>query len=243
MKNLSIVFAVSSMFFGLAASAQQDFRPVLVNHNPENVFIPQDFDNNDNAQVVVDGTFGSTCYKTAPTEYVVDENKKVITVRNKAYFYNSSWCAFMMVPYYQTVNLGIISAGKYDVKTEDENGASKSAGQLPVFMSNSLNPDDYLYAPVNEAILSSKKGTEKRTVLLRGAFTSSCMSLKEVKVIYRGNVIEVLPVAQMAEGACLDRMIPFTKTITIEQDMKGKNLLHVRSLSGQSINNVVNFDI
>ena len=243
MKFFTAVVFLSSLVFHTTANAQQDFRPVLVNQSPENVFIPQDFDNNDNSQVVIDGTFASTCYKTAPTEYVVNPDTKVITVRNRAYFYFSSWCAFMMVPYYQTVNLGILPEGRYEVKAEDEQGAAKPAGILPVFYSKTVGPDDYLYAPVNEAILMDKKPNAKRTVLLRGAFTSTCMTLKEVKVVYRGNVVEILPVAQMAEGSCLDKMVPFSKSVTIEQDLKGKNLLHVRSLSGQSINNVVNFDL
>lgn len=244
-KMLVLSTLVLSVVLSQNNASAQDYRPKLVRQTPENVFIPQDFDNNDNSQVVVDGTFSSTCYKTAPVEYVVNHETKQVTVRNQAYFYSSSWCAFVTVPYFQTVNLGLLPEGKYEVKAEDERGASRPAGFLPVYYSKTIGPDDYLYAPVQEALLLTKKTNSKRAVLLRGALTSSCMTLADVKVLYRpGNVIEILPMAQMSNaGGCRDQMIPFEKAVIIEHEPKGKALIHVRSLSGQAVNNVVNFDL
>jgi hypothetical protein len=244
MKQKKFLLALVGLLFGSIAFAQ-NYKPVLINFEPENIFIPQDFDNNDNAQVVVDGTFPDTCYKVGPVEYTVNQDKKVIYVRNKAYHYNSSWCATLMVPFFQTVNLGILREGKYEVKVVQNSGATKTSGLLPVFYSKNIGPDDFLYAPVTEVFLKNKITEGNRSIVMRGYYTNTCMYMKDVKILYRtGNVIEILPIANLRNDIpCYEKIIPYEKEIEVTEKIKGKALLHVRSLSGQAVNNVVNFDI
>lgn len=71
----------------------QDFKPALVVQEPENVFTPMGFDDNDDVQIVLYGNLTDTCHKSGPVYTRVDRDRKTIYVRNTVYFYSGCWCA------------------------------------------------------------------------------------------------------------------------------------------------------
>lgn len=226
-------------------------RPDLVVMVPDNVFVPYGFDNNDNSQVIIEGEFPNTCYRVGPTEVAVDEEKKRITITNQAYFYNGCFCEFVLVPWTKTVDLGIRSAGDYQIFVRTRTPKDALRGTLNVAVAkqtaDSYGPDDHLYAPVSDAYMESNQNGAPFHLILRGRFMDSCLKLKEVKVIHdtarAPNVVVVLPIAERIEGDCLPDTKPFETKVAVDHpDLKGKVLLHVRTLNGNSLNQVIDFD-
>ncbi len=219
-----------------------NYRPVRVKVLPQNVFTPMGFDNNDNVQLVVAGEFPNSCYKVGPVQAVVDSANKRILIRNESYYYKSSWCVQVMVPYFMSVNVGIVPAGIYTIYAEDSDGTPRKFTRMPVALSKNTGPDDHLYAQINQVFVT--RSTSGQFVInLEGQLTNSCMNFGKLEVLYRdNNVVEVLPTVTMsATSGCQDVMVPFVKSFPMENIPNGKALIHVRSLSGQSVNTVVNF--
>ena len=228
---------IGMLFFlwSLQAQAQELKVPRLLEVGVSDVFIPQGFDDNDNAQVIVEGYFSNTCYKLGPIK--VEYRQDRIKITPQAYFYHGP-CLQVMVHYVQEINLGILKAGNY-VLDIPSNG-SKEMHSLSIVPSTNIGPDDYLYAPIESAQVLSK---ETPTVRLQGVFSNSCMSLDRVIVRPEsGHVVALLPIAKYEkDGPCLDALIPFHKDVQIEEPLKGRTLLHIRSLNGHAVNLIEDF--
>ena len=222
-------------------SLAEDLSPALLVQPPENVFTPMGFDDNDNSQVVLFGNLPDTCHKVGPMHYRVDKEKKTIFVRNEVYFYSGCWCADVLVPYTQALNIGVLNAGNYEIAVEKPDGSFQKMAALPIAVATTLSPDDYLYAPV-EYVHLEKHGADAPELVVNGVFHNSCMILKELKVTYRPNhVIEVQPIAELEGTNCTSDARLFSQKIKLTGTLKGRTLIHVRSLNGQSLNQVEEF--
>ncbi|MBI3556269.1 MAG: hypothetical protein HY074_08395 [Deltaproteobacteria bacterium] len=236
--NLAILFSV--VIISAKAATAQDFKPVLLVQEPEHVFTPMGFDDNDNVQMVLHGYLSDTCHKTGPVYTRVDKEHKTIYVRNTVYFYSGCWCAAVLTPYLQTLNLGLLGVGSYDVVVEKPDGTFQKMAALPVAVAKTPSPDDYLYAPVDHLHFTQRQAPQSSEITLSGVFRNSCMTLKDVKVTYRPNhVVEVQPIAEMDTTNCTIDAKPFEATVKINPAYRGTALIHVRSLNGQSLNQVV----
>jgi hypothetical protein len=111
---------------------------------------------------------------------------------------------------------------------------------LPVEVSITAAPDDYLYAPVKHARIDQ---VAPRTLILSGTFSSDCMEMQEVKVIHRApNIVEVLPIAAYKTGSsCQPAATPFEVKVQLPTTEPGDTLIYVRSLNGQAISLVETF--
>lgn len=212
--------------------------PELVKVPLDDVFAPPGFDDNDDVQIVIHGSLINTCYKAALPEVSVDRASRVIAVSAKAYVYSSSWCLQYIVPVTQTVDLGILPAGHYRVIEYNSTGRLIHDTALPIAVSITAAADDFLYAPVKHMRLD--RTGSKPVLVLSGDFSSDCMDMQEVKVLHRvSNVIEVLPVAAYKSGStCQSNPHSFEVRVNLPEVAPGDTLIHVRSLNGQSINDV-----
>jgi hypothetical protein len=234
----------------------QTTQPSKIRVAPDKVFAPTGFDDNDNAQIVLSGAFSNTCYKAGQVSATVDEITRQIRVKNEAYFFDSSWCLFVMVPWTQTVNLGTVPAGEYEVRFEqDEPGEAVASSKFGVSAATHSGADNFLYALVDEVTLEHAEdkqngGTqlrvnnEKRHLLsIQGSLPSSCAKLKEVRVVRnQKDVFEVLPIVEVEQNRiCQPVLRPFRTTVDLGLDIQGEALVHVRSLNGQAVNRVLKF--
>jgi hypothetical protein len=226
--------------FTFANDYSEAFAPALVDVSPDTVYTPLGFDDNDNVQIVLDGALPNTCYKIGPASARIDVKEHKVYVHQQAFYYPGAWCAEVRVPYVQTLNLGVLKSGAYEVYVESEGAAPRAAAVLPVAVATSNNPDDYLYAPVTDAHI--ERGDEFSTLVLNGVFGNSCMKFLEVKTNVRANgVIEVLPIIQMQTGVtCAEVTLDFNLNVTLKGVPHGRYLIHIRSLNGQSVNRVAN---
>lgn len=231
-----------------AAPSRAEFlQPAIVDIIPDRIFAPLGFDDNDNAQVILDGRFPNTCYKIGPTQLRIDNETHKIYVRQQAFFYPGAWCAEVSVSYAQTVNLGILSPGKYDIIIDQRDRSAATATSLPIAVATSVGPDDHLYAPITDAHIQRGTGLvggdEEKiapSLVLNGYFSSSCMTFQTVNVNVRpNNVIEVLPIVEMRDMGCTQITTDFSVIVALDKVPPGRYLIHIRSLNGQAINQVV----
>jgi hypothetical protein len=208
--------------------------PKLVPVAYEKVYVPVGFDDNDNVQIIATGEFAHTCYRQAETKVTVDQTKKVITLEPAAYLYDGL-CLQVVLPFERVINLGVLSTGTYSIMQQ---GNSKVMGKLVIKRALRAEPDDYLYAPITQAYLHGEGARSE--VRLTGFFPSTCMSMQEVKVDVQSDVIVVQPIAQMAQRAdCKAAHVPFEQLINVDIQKPGKYLLHVRSMNGNAVNQMV----
>ena len=241
MKNLFITSMIICLF---ACSGNAEFyEPETKIQEPGKVYAPQGYDSNDNVEIVFEGQYPSACYKAGLTSHVVDQEEKKIYITDTTHYFSEAFCAAIIVPYQKDVQAGILSAGKYQVFFRHPAGSYVEEAHFKVTPAKSENPDEYLYAPVQQSRFFPK--TDKKPAILQivGSFTNSCMKLKEIKVIpYEGhNVIDILPIAhfEMSENSECKEVptgISFEKDIEMEGLKPGRVMFHIRALNGQSVN-------
>lgn len=227
--------------FAFAVNQDNPLLPVVIKIKPDHVFIPPGFDSNDNAQLVVTGDLQDTCHKQGRTQVRVDEGEKKIYVTQEAFKYNSAWCADLPANYVETVNLGVVKEGKYEVLVNDGNDKPVKTGEMNIAAAKSPEPDADTYAPVEEVVISNVDG--KRELTLRGTLQSRCTKLTDVKILERApGVIEVLPITDLKEGMrCTRERADYEKTVALPE-VNGPTLVHIRSLAGGSVNRVLNLN-
>ncbi|HEX4926206.1 MAG TPA: hypothetical protein VFV50_19085 [Bdellovibrionales bacterium] len=212
-------------------------QPVLVQVPVQAAYIPSGFDSNDKAQIVVEGYLPNSCYRIGVAEAFVDQATNTVKVRQNAYMYNGM-CLQMIIPFTLVVNVGLLEQGDYRVIDEK---TSNELGRLPVKLSLHSEPDDHLYAAVQDTTIYLDQ--QKRLVAkMEGYFPDTCTKLEEVRIIRENsNVVAVLPIAKRVDtGLCRRVLVPFVKHVLLPSLNKGRFLLHVRSLNGQAVNKMFN---
>jgi hypothetical protein len=229
--------AISLFGMGSAIADTGGLPPVVVGSEFHTGYVPDGFDTNDNAQLVAEGLFRNSCYRPASVKVDVDHSAKTITLHPTAYEYEG-YCLQVMIPFDQAIDVGILKAGTYQV-IQSIMGEQNVLGQMKVRIAANSAADDYLYAPVSQAYFEKKPG-KPATVRVSGEFTSSCMKLAEVMVSVQPNVIVLQPISTLQDrGDCVQGKFPFEKQVQLANMKTGRYLLHVRSLSGKSINTLV----
>lgn len=225
------------LFFSSSVFAQGNIEePEKVSIALAGAYIPAGFDSNDRAELVIEGYFPNTCYRVGPVEKNVNSQTGEVVIRQTAYKYKGKNCLFMIVPFSQTVQVGLLKANTYKVK---DAGNNHELGVLPIQTAKNSGPDDFLYANVTEAY----PGTEgnKKIIVLQGELPGNCWGIKEKRVFLDGkNVLAVLPILEKTgEVNCNDHRLPFMETVEVPSLPNGRYLMHVRSLNGVAINKLI----
>jgi hypothetical protein len=227
-----------------AAQNQQSPNPIEVPAEIEKIFIPQGFDDNDNVEVVLHGNFPNTCYQVGNTEAKVDAASRTITVSATSLKYPGTFCIQSITPFIQTVKLGLIPEGDYQVIYSKDQQVRSS---LQVTRRKTESPDDYLYATVENAYIDVNSESGKQALKMQGHFPYffiGCMVLKDVRVLKSpSDVLVVQPIAEIVEDEAVCATQPddraFEYTSGLAEPFKGEGLLHVRTLNGNSLNRYI----
>lgn len=237
MKNL--LFACLSLGLALAPStsnAENNYS--IVSMIPASVFAPTGFDDNDNAQIVIDGIYPDSCHSNGPLRFKVDSVQNEIQIQNGVIVADGK-CQMMLGSYTRVLELGPLSVGQYKLVFLDSAQHRIEKGVLAVKNAASPSSDEFFYAPVKNVQLDAID--EQTSIVLSGVFTNSCLNMKSVEVIYNPEVIEILPIAQFQGTNCKQEQRPFSMIVKLKDNLQGKKLVHVRSLNGQAINQVYSF--
>jgi hypothetical protein len=209
----------------------------IVDIQPLAFYVPVGFDDNDEVIAVVDGYLPDTCYRIRSAQVKHDLVNNRIIVQPKAVRFPGT-CMDVTVPYSTEVRLGTLAEGSYQVATK----SGQVSERLEVKEATHEKADDYLYAPVDTVDVQTLAGGKMQAKLM-GRFTDTCLRFREVKVTNSGKTLEVLPVMKRvneeeAGNKCEKREVPFEEVVQLPQLNPGRYLLHVRSLNGQSVNEV-----
>ena len=235
MKHIFLATVVLANFSSIGISAEE---PKLVRVPVTAAFVPQGFDSNDRAQLVIEGYFPNTCYRIGPTQVKVNSKDGAVQIEQWAYLHKGM-CAQMIVPYDQEVSIGHLKDGNYDVR---DGAYGEPLARLPIHLATQSEPDEFLYAPVRDAY-ALPEGRGPRMARIEGSFPSTCYQMKEVKIVQESErVIALLPIMEKVPNSpCLRRYHPFTEDVALPHLAPGRHLLHVRSLNGEAVNKL--FDI
>lgn len=222
------------LLLGLPLSMATASDGEIVSIEPKNFFVPVGFDDNDQTVAVMDGYLPDTCYRLRPAIVEVDATNQKIVVEAQAVKYPGP-CMDVIIPYSSVVQLGVLAVGNYKIVTK----GGKELEKVEVKRATSPGPDEFLYAPVENTQVETSAG--KAHAHLFGRYTNSCMEIQDIKVINSGKTIEVLPIMgkKPNAGVCVPMEVPYEKIIQLPTlKANERYLLHIRSLDGQSVNQV-----
>jgi hypothetical protein len=214
--------------------------PQLVPIEIKATYIPTGFDSNDKVQFITEAWLPSSCYRSGPYRVVVNKQSRTIVIRQFAYKYKNIPCLEVMTPFNTNVEVGLLERGDYSV---NDGNVSRDIGQMKVKIAPTSQPDDFLYAPVTSVYLEGAEGSGARRAIIQGVFYNNCLSLKIVKAVRESyNVVTVLPVVEVVGGhSCRVGYFPFKAAVQLPSLTTGRYLLQVRSMNGQSQNQL--FDV
>jgi hypothetical protein len=200
-------------------------------------FVPIGFDDNDKAQVTVEGVFPTTCYRVGPYSVEINEPFKTIALKQQAYKFSGS-CIRVFVLFSQVMDLGFVKAGNYKL-IDGQTGST--LGEIPVAVAKTSDPDDYFYAPISDAWINKDPATGRCDLNISGSFSNRCTKLKRIDVRIQTDVVVVQPIAEhiTTEDDCKDETTRFSVSQPMTESLTGTYLLHVRSLNGQAVNKIV----
>lgn len=225
-----MLLLASLSFLNFAFAAEN---PVKVPATFKRVYVPEGFDDNDNVQFVGEGLFSSSCYRYSDTAVTVNHADKIISISTSAYKYNGM-CLQLVLPFDRVVDVGILKQGTYTIV---QGPNSVQVGSIVIKSSTRGEPDDNLYAPISQALFTSKSGVNK--VTLTGDFPLSCMKLQKVETHVLTDSLIIQPISEMVNTGCKDGTFPFETEVDLGAVKPGRYLLHVRSMNGKSVNSLV----
>lgn len=247
MRIISIILAVAALAPLTSSAADVSERVEIA---ADFVLAPtQGYDDNDNVEVVIHGSLPSGCYSLADTE-ISKTSPNNYQIKQFATLRLDGVCAqgetlpahmTMTVPFVTVVSIGQLQAGTYSLNFKT---GQNLVGQrtINVDKATRLTVDTLPYAAVTAADVTDViPSTEDVEVSLSGVLNSTCSTLdQDVKVEKQGDVFVVLPTIKVKPGVqCLQVRMPFRKVINLGKQQSGHYLVHVRSMSGRSVNRVI----
>lgn len=227
MKVLLLMFALPL----LATAGVPEERTIPIEH----VYIPSGFDDNDNVEIVITGFLPNLCHKSPSASVSITEGQVDIKMTSLYYHESNPFCPEMVVPFTETVQLGLMSAGEYNVSI-NENSEFASSSLLKVARASSSAVDEHHYAYVDYV----DKEPGSNLVKLKGYHVSDCFVLDSIDYYTNGkDTYSVLPKLKQVKEICPLKMTPFEYEFEVPQELNiPKVLLHVRTLNGKSHNTI-----
>jgi hypothetical protein len=201
----------------------------------ERIYVPKGFDSNDSAEVIISGYLPNLCHKSPMTKVTVKGSTLEIKVSSLKYDKTNPFCPEMVVPFIERVNLGILKNGTYKIEV-NKDSKYKKVSEISIDKAEESKIDNFIYANVHNIL--SKPGS--RSVVLKGYTPSDCLVLDEIRFISNGvDTYSVLPIMKQVNDFCPMKMVPFTYTAKMPEELNGKSLLlHVRVMNGKSVNSL-----
>jgi hypothetical protein len=209
----------------------------------DQIYTPRGLTTSDNAEVILQGYYRSSCYQPGTTAFDVQPDAGLITVEATSLFDPDKVCLQVMTPFLQTVKLGAIPAGDYEVALA---GQPEIWTTLNVELRDQESPDELL-APVGEAKIMTDQNSGKQFLRLSGEyphFFIGCMVIREVDISQpQADMLQVKPVAELIpDGPICDEQAMDPRFVIeqgLSQPFAGPGLLHVRGFQGQTLNTFV----
>lgn len=209
----------------------------LVNVDSRTVFAPIGFDDNDEAEVVVEGFLPADCYRITAPDVALDLETKQVVVKSMARKFDVP-CVEILVPFHYTVRLGLLEAGEYQIIVPGPEVTLNE--RLPVKIAVRPGPDDFPYVPVDSVEVNLDRVEHHMVATVRGRFTNTCMRWAEARVEDNGKTVNLLPIMALdALDHCDSVETAYEQKVVLPDSIRwGRHLLHVRTLNGQAVNHI-----
>lgn len=230
------LFTLSALVLSAALQAS----PIVVDAPVDHLFVPKGFDNNDNVEVVVTGTFPNTCYSRNKVEVAVKEDIINVTVTSLNSTDDKGNCDQIKIPFMENVTIGNLQAGDYKIIVN-----KKLTEKLDVEIASSRSVDDHLYAMIQYIDLGFTGGLSGDAMLV-GRNPEDCLSLDEVKYVSNDkDVLSVLPIMKKVSESCTGERNYLEVPIKFQPRSfkSSKILLFVRTMDGKSVSTLIDKDI
>ena len=230
--NLEIIFLIALSSVGYAGTPVKTLVPV------DEVFVPKGFDVNDNSEIIVSGYLPNLCHKSPQTEVQVQGKKIQVTVSALKYSETNPYCPEMIVPFLETVKVGVLDKGNYNIVINEKTQYEKKS-TIAISESSSNALDEHIYA--NVFYVDEVEGTH--TVKLKGYNPSDCLVFDHIEILSNDkNTYSILPIMKKVRDFCPMKMTPFSHEVEVPKLLeRNKILLHVRGMDGNSVNSIFSF--
>lgn len=227
MKKITALFILLSLYMPIAVADM----PMEMFVHVENAYAPNGFDSNDNTEIVIEGFLPNICHKHPTTVSRVNGNEIEITVKAFKYEPSNPFCSPMVIPFLQSVSIGVLKAGSYNIFV-NRGTQYETHSQIEIYPARKETVDDFLYAHVE--FIQTIPGTKK--VALHGYQPSDCLKFDEV--IFASNkrdTYSIMPKMKQVSQICQFKRTPFYAEWVVPNDIqREKVLLHVRKMDGRS---------
>lgn len=195
------------------------------------VYVPEGYDTNDLVEVFVSGSLPDTCHRN-PTYEIVREGNTFNIFLYAYYVPVPEGCRDISIPYFETISLGMMQEGKYQVGVNKEQGAGS---ELKVKEAQNQLQDDYFYGNVMNIV----EEQDSRTVELLGTNPVDCLKFEKLSVEIQDKVIVLRPQFR-EEGVCQENPTHFSVKYEVPylHDHPKGMLIHVRVMGGRSLNHL-----
>jgi hypothetical protein len=218
-------FALLVLF--MFSSAAFAFEKVKINGQ---LYVAEGFDDNDLVEVTVVGTLPNTCYRNPSYDIEMKDNKYSIRLYAN-YIPSEEGCREVTMAYTETINFGMMYAGKYGIALV--NKANTELKKLEVKVASSQLVDEFLYGNVSGLV----ENESSREIELVGANPVNCLVFDKMLSEVQNTTIVLRP--QFKEvGVCSNKSKPFKIKYTVpylSNQPKGI-MIHVRVMNGRSFN-------
>jgi|GEM_PF-4345521 len=198
------------------------------------IFAPNGFDSDENAQIVAEGEFKSSCAGLGRTSLQIDRSRFEITV-GAAINIKPGACSPGHFTFHREISLGYLAPGKWTIKD------ATSGSELGRVEIQQAHPDSETvpkYAPVDKAFF--KVGPQSAQIMVTGNYSNSCLALSEVRVQIQQDVIVLQPIVQESPGDnCIKGKFPFSSWTSLDFLKPGRFLIHIRGAQGHAINSII----
>lgn len=248
-KKLSLVFVafLSVIHFNLALAGPKSERLELA---LDKVLAPSvGFDDNDQIEVVITGALPNVCYSLADYFTQVSDDGQRVEIHQYAVKQIDGICSNpsllpehlqIPIPFSKVILVGQLNAATYVLEAKGINGIitrDMSVVEAPVSTVDSAS-----YAEITG--LHSKdfwKQDEDVFFYLSGYTNSNCTEIDpNIQIVKQDDVLVVLPTSHVLPlSRCLPTTQPFEMRRSIGKLSPGTYLIHVRSMSGRSLNRII----
>jgi hypothetical protein len=236
--EVNMKLAMIAFFFSTFTLAQS--QPQIVMAPLDHLYVPQGFDSNDSAEIVVTGRFPNACFSRNAIEVKVVNDLidiKITAIAPDTSTAASRVCPKMLVPFKEVVTLGNLQGGEYKIRINSETKSSLK-DNLTIAEASSSAIDDHIYSAVEWI----EKVNENEYVL-HGWRYSDCLDFEKIQIVSNNkDTLSILPVMKQLSDFCPMKMMPTSYPFKVDfSTLKvGQPLLHVRTMDGKSVNSVVN---
>lgn len=196
------------------------------------VYVPEGYDTNDLVEVFISGSLPDTCHRN-PTYEIIRTGRSFKIHLYAHYVPVPEGCREISIPYFETISLGLLEEGAYQITVKAQNRPEVS--HFKVKQARGQLQDDFSYGNVMNIL----EDPDDRTIELIGTNPMDCLKFEKLSEEIQDSVIVLRP--QFVEvGECKEMPTHFNlkyKVPYLPNHPKGL-MIHVRVMGGRSLNHL-----